>query len=188
MQEVIDTLSKYGYIILFFYSLGGGFVGIIAAGILSYIGKMDLYISMAVAATANALGDLILFYLGRYNKSVVMPYLSKHRRKLALCHVLMKKYGSKIIFFQKFVYGLKTFIPITIGLTKYEFSKFMIWNIFSAILWALFFGLLSFNAGAMLLAFADIVSQRPWIAPLIVVTLLALIWYYFSYATRKKNA
>ncbi|MDN2785340.1 DedA family protein, partial [Campylobacter coli] len=28
MQDMIDTLIKYGYIVLFFYSLGGGMVGI----------------------------------------------------------------------------------------------------------------------------------------------------------------
>jgi len=42
MQEILTSLSTYGYILLFVYSLGGGMVGIIAAGVLSYIGKMDI--------------------------------------------------------------------------------------------------------------------------------------------------
>ena len=90
-------------------------VALIAAGVLSYSGQMDLSFSIAVAFTANAIGDTALFYLSRYNKAQMMPYLKKHRRKLALSHLLMKKYGDKIIFFQKFVYGIKTLIPIAIG-------------------------------------------------------------------------
>ncbi len=47
MQDMIDTLIKYGYIVLFFYSLGGGMVGILAAGVLSSQGKMDLSFCIA---------------------------------------------------------------------------------------------------------------------------------------------
>ena len=126
MEDIINSLSTYGYIILFLYSLGGGMVAIIAAGILSYAGKMDLNTSIAVAFVANALGDSLLFYMSRYNKAQMMPYLKKHKRKLALSHILMKRYGDKIIFFQKFVYGIKTLIPIGIGMTKYSAIKFNI--------------------------------------------------------------
>ena len=90
-------------------------VAIIAAGVLSYAGKMDLSTSIVVAALANIIGSSFLFYMGRYNKSALMPYIKSHRRKLALSHILMKKYGDKIIFIQKFIYGLKTLVPMTIG-------------------------------------------------------------------------
>ena len=119
MEDILSSLSTYGYIILFLYSFGGGMVAIIAAGVLSYAGKMDLSASIAVAACANIIGSSFLFYMGRYNKKALMPYIRDHRRKLALSHILMKKYGDKIIFIQKFIYGLKTLVPMTIGLTKF---------------------------------------------------------------------
>ena len=53
MQETIDLIVKYGYIILFLYSLGGGFVALVGASVLSYAGKMDLTISIFVAVFAN---------------------------------------------------------------------------------------------------------------------------------------
>jgi len=84
MNDIFTSLSTYGYIILFLYSFGGGFFALVAAGILSYAGKMDITISIIVAFTANFIGDLTLFYIARYNKSIVMPYIKKHRRKLAL--------------------------------------------------------------------------------------------------------
>ena len=33
MQDIINSISTYGYIVLFFSSLGGGMVALIAAGI-----------------------------------------------------------------------------------------------------------------------------------------------------------
>ena len=63
MQETIDLIAKYGYVILFLYSLGGGFIALIGASVLSFAGKMDLTLSIVVAVIANFLGDLLLFYL-----------------------------------------------------------------------------------------------------------------------------
>ncbi len=186
MEDIINSLATYGYVILFFYSLGGGMVAIIAAGILSYAGKMDLATSIFIAFLANAIGDSLLFYMSRYNKSQMMPYLKKHKRKLALSHILMKRYGDKIIFFQKFVYGIKTLIPIAIGLTKYSFTKFNILNIISAAIWALLLGLSSFYAGEALSNFASYFSMYPWLAPLIIGSLLGALWLYFQKATEKK--
>jgi len=186
MESILDSLSTYGYIILFLYSLGGGMVAIIAAGILSFGGKMDLNTSIAVAFVANALGDSLLFYMSRYNKAQMMPYLKNHKRKLALSQLLMKKYGDKIIFFQKFVYGIKTLIPIAIGMTKYPIVKFNILNAISAFIWAVGLGYASYSAGETLTKFFSYFSSYPWLAPLIVATLLGAIWYYFKVATAKK--
>lgn len=186
MEDIFNSLSTYGYIGLFLYTLGGGMVAIIAAGIFSSLGKMDLSASIAVAFLANAIGDSLLFYISRYHKMEMMPYLRKQRRKLALSHLLMKRYGDKIIFFQKFVYGIKTLIPIAIGFTKYPAMKFNILNVISAAIWAFLLGYGSFLAGETLSSYTKYFSAYPWLAPLIVFSLLGLLWYYFKVATRKK--
>lgn len=185
MEDMLSNLSTYGYIALFLYSLGGGFVGLMAAGVLSYMGKMDLGVSLAVAMLSNFLGDTLLFYLARYHKHDVMNYFHKHRRKLALSHMLMKKHGSWIIFMQKFVYGIKTLIPLAIGLTKYDFTRFSILNFFAAVVWALVVGVGSYLAGKPIMGVYEFIAERPYIAPLIIVILGGLIWFYLSRATRK---
>lgn len=186
MEDTFSNLATYGYIGLFLYSLGGGFVAIIAAGVLSFMGKMDLTTSILIAFVANALGDFLLFYMARYQKTMMMDGLKKHRRKLALAHIMMKKNGSWIILFQKFVYGIKTLIPIAIGLTKYDFKKFAILNVLSAGVWALAFGLGSYYSGSFLMNIAETISQKPWIAPIILVVLGGALWLYMTHATKRK--
>jgi len=185
MEDTLNNLATYGYIGLFIYSLGGGFVGIVAAGVLSYLGKMDLTLSIGIAFLGNALGDVLLFWLTRYQKTMMMDTLRKHRRKLALSHILIKKHGDWVIFIQKFIYGLKTIIPIAIALTKYDFKKFALLNIFAAALWALVFGLASFYFGEVLSKFASYVNDNKWIAPVILITLGSLTWLYLHKATKK---
>ena len=186
MEDTFSNLATYGYIGLFLYSLGGGFVALIGAGVLSFMGKMDLTTSMFIAFVANALGDVLLFYMARYQKSMMMDGLKKHRRKLALSHVMMKKYGSWIILLQKFVYGIKTLIPIAIGLTKYDFKKFAILNVGSSAIWALAFGFGSYYSGSVLVKVAQTIGEKPWIAPLILVVFGSLLWFYMEKATKKK--
>lgn len=186
MEDTFSNLATYGYIGLFLYSLGGGFVALIGAGVLSFMGKMDLTLSITIAFLANALGDFMLFYMARYQKSMMMDGLRKHRRKLALAHIMMKKNGSWIILIQKFVYGIKTLIPIAIGLTKYEFKKFAILNIFSAAAWALIFGFGSYYSGSFLIKLAEIIGDKPWIAPIILVVFGGALWLYMTQATKKR--
>ena len=186
MEDTFSNLATYGYIGLFLYSLGGGFVALIGAGVLSFMGKMDLSTSILIAFIANALGDIMLFYMARYQKSMMMEGLKKHRRKLALSHVMMKKYGSWIILFQKFVYGIKTLIPIAIGLTKYDFKKFAILNVGASAVWALVFGFGSYYSGNMLMKVAETIGEKPWIAPIIVLIFGSLLWLYMEKATKKK--
>jgi membrane protein DedA with SNARE-associated domain len=187
LEDTFSNLTTYGYIGLFLYSLGGGFVALIGAGVLSFMGKMDLATSMSVAFVANAIGDVMLFYMARYQKSMMMDSIRKHRRKLALSHVMMKKYGSWIILIQKFVYGIKTLIPIAIGLTKYDFKKFAILNVVSSAVWVLVFGLGSYYSGDILVNFAGIISDKPWIAPIILIVFAGSLWIYMEQATKKKN-
>jgi membrane protein DedA with SNARE-associated domain len=151
------------------------------------MGKMDLATSMSVAFVANALGDVMLFYMARYQKKTMMEGIRKHRRKLALSHIMMKKYGSWIILMQKFVYGIKTLIPIAIGLTKYDFKKFAILNVISAAVWTLVFGFGSYFSGDALIKFANIISDKPWIAPIILVVFGGSLWFYLTYATKRKR-
>ncbi|MDD3324993.1 MAG: DedA family protein [Sulfurospirillaceae bacterium] len=188
MEDILSSLSTYGYIVLFLYSIGGGMVALIAAGVLSYTGKMDLTTCLVVATVANTLGDSLLFYMGRYNKSVMMPYLKKHRRKVALAHLLLKKYGDKIIFIKKFIYGAKTLIPVVAGLTKYNIVKFNIINAISAALWALIIGGGSYMAGEFLIELTKSISSKPWIAPLTLFSVVGLLWWYMSYATKSKKS
>lgn len=186
MQDILTNLSTYGYLILFLYSLGGGMVAIIGAGLLSFEGNMNLTLSIIIAALANFIGDMILVYMGRYNKSSVMPYFKSHKRKLALAQILFKKYGDKIIFIKKYIYGLKTLVPLAIGLTKYSLIKFTIINAICSAIWAISLGLASYYAGGFISKFASYFGDRSYLVPLFLFILLGLIWLYFSWATKKR--
>jgi len=186
MEDMLSNLVTYGYIGLFLYSLGGGFVALMAAAVLASQGKMDIGIVMGVAFVANFVGDTLLFYMARYHKNDMMNYLRTHRRKLALSHILMKRHGAWVIYMQKFVYGIKTLIPLAIGITKFPFVKFTINNFFATIVWVIVIGLGSYLAGNVLMSGYQVIADRPYLAPIILLSIAGLIWFYMSWATKKR--
>jgi membrane protein DedA with SNARE-associated domain len=186
MDDMLNNLSTYGYVVLFLYSLGGGFVALLGAGVLSFMGKMDISLSIAIAFTANFIGDSLMFYMSRYHKREMMEYFTKHRRKLAFSHLLLKKHGSWIIVVKKFIYGLKTLVPLAIGLTKYDFWKFSAYNALGALIWAIVVGGGSYLFGGALIEGYKVVANKPYLAPVMLVLIGGTIWIYLSRATKKR--
>jgi len=152
MEEMI---RDWGYIVLFLYSFGGGFLALVVAGILAFSGELNIYTVIVVAGVANFIGDQFLFTLARKNKAQAKQMMQKHRRKIAMSHLLMRKYGSWVIFLQKYVYGIKTLIPLAMGLTKYDYKKFMFFNVFATALWSILIGVASYMMGDLVYTYID---------------------------------
>ena len=132
----IRELKEYGYFILFLWSIIEGEMGLVMAGIMIHIGNMQYFMSIFVAGLGGFSGDQLYFYIGRFNKKRIQSKLYKQRRKFAIANLLLKKHGWLIIFMQRYLYGLRTVIPMSIGITQYSAKKFALINLISAWIWA----------------------------------------------------
>lgn len=135
-NKFIHLLKEYGYIILFAWSILEGEMGLIMGGLMCHTGDMQLFLAIFIAGLGGFVGDQIYFYVGRFNKGFIQRKLHSQRRKFAIAHLLLKKYGWPIIFVQRYMYGLRTVIPMSIGITKYSAKKFAFINLISAWVWA----------------------------------------------------
>jgi len=181
-----SSLETWGYLAVAFFSFGGSLFIIAAAGVFSFMGHMDLTTALMVAMVSNFMGDNFLFYLGKYHKKDIQPYYAKHKRKIALATLIMRKYGVLAIFIQKFLYGVKTLVPISMALSKYDFKKFVFFNIFASIIFILTIGLSAYFASESIISFFSVIQERPWIAPLVMFTVLGSLWYVVTHMTKKR--
>lgn len=182
-----SSLETWGYLAVAFFAFGGSLFIVAAAGVFSFMGNMDLTTALAVAMISNFMGDNFLFYLGKYQKKQIEPYYAKHKRKVALATLIMRKYGVFAIFIQKFIYGVKTLVPISMALAKYDFKKFIFFNIFATIVFVLTIGLSAYYASENIIAFFGYIKENPWIAPLILFTVIGGIWFALENMTKKKK-
>ncbi len=180
-----SSIETWGYLAIAFFSFGGSMLIVATAGVFAYLGHINLTYALLVAAIFNFLGDNFLFYLGRYNKKEIYKYLQKHKRKLAFTRLLMRKYGILAIFIQKFIYGVKTLIPIVMALGKYDFKKFVFYNFFASIFFVLSIGLAAYYSSDAIISIFNYLKTKPYLAPLFLIIIGALIWKYLKKVENK---
>jgi len=176
-ENLINLLKEYGYIILFIWSIFEGESGLVMAGVLSHTGDMNVVTSIIVAALGGFMGDQIYFYLGKINKKWVLKELEVHRRKFAKARFLLRKYGGWVIFIQRFLYGMRTIIPIAIGISGYDPKKYAIINFFSALIWASLTIIPAYYFGEALLALLKWMKVHWYFAIIFVAGMWGILWY-----------
>lgn len=136
LKSIIFEYKEWSYVVIFFWCMLEGELALILAGVLAHEGHVNLIMITFIAGLGGFAGDQIYFYIGRYNKSYIQKKLVKQRRKFAVAHLLLKKYGWLIILVQRYMYGFRTVIPMSIGITRYDAKKFALINLLSAWIWA----------------------------------------------------
>lgn len=178
-------ITDWGYFILFFWSVLEGELGLIFAGIAAHTGHLNVWMAIFIAGLGGFTGDQIYFYIGRFNKNYIQKKLVSQRRKLALAHLLLQKYGWPIIFIQRYMYGMRTIIPISIGLTRYSSVKFAIINLISAWVWAGITILLAWIFGEQILDILNFFKHHPYILVIGGIILIGGVVWYFNTQTKK---
>ncbi len=186
-ELLVELMKEYGYIILFLWSVLEGESGLIMAGLLTTTGDMNLYLAIFIAGLGGFAGDQIYFYIGRYNKKYVHRKFKGQRRKFALSHLLLKKYGWPIIFAQRYMYGMRTIIPIAIGLTRYDARMFAIINLFSAWTWAAITIVPVWYFGEEILELLNQAKEYWYFAIPLALGLVGGVSYYFKKATAQTD-
>ncbi|MFZ2969008.1 MAG: DedA family protein [Sulfuricurvum sp.] len=176
----LEWLKEYGYIVLFGWSMLEGELGLVMAGIMSHTGDMFLPIALLFGALGGFVGDQIYFYIGRYNKKYIHNKLRSQRHKFAIAHLLLIKYGWPIIFAQRYMYGMRTAIPMAIGLTHYSSRRFAVINLISAFFWAAMTIIPAYYFGKELLAVLGWIKAHWYFAIPLVIVIFGSLSYLFS--------
>ncbi|BBG66003.1 lipoprotein B [Hydrogenimonas sp.] len=180
-QFLIEALQQYGYIILFLWSVLEGELGLVMAGTMVHTGHMNMGLAIFIAGLGGFTGDQIYFYIGRYNKRFIHKYMHRHRRKFAIAHLLLKKYGWPIIFIQRYLYGFRTIIPMSIGLTRYDAKKFALINFISAQVWAAITIVLAYIFGEQIIALLEYAKEHWYLAiPFAILLFLGMSYLFRS--------
>lgn len=182
-----NYLEDWGYLILFVWSLIEGELGLVFAGLAVHDQKMAFIPTILIAGVAASIADQFYFFIGRYNRRAIQERLSSQRRKFALASKLLQKHGWTIIFLQRFMYGMRTVLPMSIGTTRYPAYKFGIINLISSWIWAFIVVALTEYFGEEIFQVIDWFADHPLILISIVVVILLSVWWVFHTQTKKKE-
>ncbi|WP_297575283.1 DedA family protein [uncultured Campylobacter sp.] len=180
LRDFLNNYQQYAYIIIFVWCVIEGELALILGGIFAHEGYVNLGLIILFASFGAFLGDQLNFYIGRYSKGYINKKLAKQRQKFAIAHLLLQKYGWPIIFVQRYMYGFRTIIPMSIGVTRYDAKKFAIINLVSSFAWATKTILLAWYFGDEIWQLVAIIERHWYIAVPLIVLFLGTIIYIFK--------
>lgn len=176
---IVDLVRTYGYLILFFWCILEGETALVTAGVFAHTGDMNLAMAISVGALGGMAGDQVYFHIGRTNKNYIYKKLYKQRRKFAIAHMLLKDHGRKIIFLQRFLYGLRVVIPVSVGLTRYNRFHYTIINTFSSLTWASLFCVPAWFLGEEILTLLTYAQKHWYFALPVILLFIGSIVFFF---------
>jgi membrane-associated protein len=109
------------------------------AGLLASSGviHVPVWLVIVVAFVAAGLGDQVGYFLGhRFGRGLFKPDARVLKtRYLNEAEGFFAKYGGPALILGRFVPVVRTYVPLAAGTSRYDYRKFLIWNLTGAATW-----------------------------------------------------
>jgi membrane protein DedA with SNARE-associated domain len=143
-------IEQYGYLAVLIGTFLEGETVVILAGFAAHRGYLHLPLVICAAFAGTLIGDQLFYFLGHKHSQAVLarrpswvPRIEKARKLVAGHQVL-------IILGFRFLYGLRTVIPFTLGAAAVPLRVFLPLNILGALIWAMAIGYAGYLFGQTL--------------------------------------
>ncbi|OGG61259.1 hypothetical protein A3C87_01530 [Candidatus Kaiserbacteria bacterium RIFCSPHIGHO2_02_FULL_49_34] len=138
MNEAILFLETYGYLAVLIGSLFEGELILFVAGILSHQQLLDLnFTGVYFAAAFGALiGDNAWFLLGRYRRTWVSLRMPRAYARARAAFSVYEKRPQLMSAGMRFMYGFRTLVPLSMGLSHVPYRTFLLFNALGALAWS----------------------------------------------------
>jgi membrane-associated protein len=142
--------------------------------------ELEIWRLIVAGALGAIVGDSMLYWLSR---TVLRKFMAgrvdqaEQNEKVARSLRLFGEQASMLIVFGRFVPGLRFVVGATMGLTRYSYSRFLLWDSIGSVSWAAFSCVSSYLVGS-------VIDDRPVVSMLVslVITtaLLAALYRRFK--------
>ncbi|MBF7142287.1 MULTISPECIES: DedA family protein [Pseudomonas] len=143
-------LNDFGYLALFLGTFFEGETILVLAGFLAFRGYMDINLVMLVAFFGSYAGDQLWYFLGRRHGRRLLARKPRWQTlgDRALEHI--RKHPDLWVLSFRFVYGLRTVMPVAIGLSGYPPRRYLLLNGIGAAVWSIALGQAAYHFGSVL--------------------------------------
>ena len=140
MAALFLHLRRYGYWVVFVGTLLEGEIVMLSAGVLAYVGVLNIWWVIIVGTVGAVLGDNFWFWAGRRGG---VPFVHRYGGYVGLSHahverarVFLEKRGSQTIIISRFVYGTKIVSALMAGALGMSAARFYRANLAGSVAWA----------------------------------------------------
>jgi len=146
LQTLVTFFMQYGYFAVFGVLILCGFglpvpedISLTAGGVISGLGYTDVHVMFFVGMAGVLLGDSFVFWLGSHygERALKLPILKTvlHPERFGKVQEQFKKHGKWVVFFGRFMPGLRMPIFFTAGTSgQISFLRFLFTDGFAALI------------------------------------------------------
>lgn len=179
-----NFLNEFGYFALFLGTFFEGETILVLAGFLAFRGYMDLNMVILIAFCGSYAGDQLWYFMGRRHGRRILARKPRWQLMGDKALRLVRKHPDIWVLSFRFVYGLRTVMPVAIGMSGYPPGRYLLLNGIGAAVWAAALGSAAYHFGAVMEGLlGNIKKYEMWVLGGLVVLGLAL-WL----RRRMKNA
>ena len=147
LMSLIQNFSIVGYLLIallaflesfaFVGLIIPGSIAVIIGGFLAAHGSLNITILYIFVFVSGFLGDNFSFYLGKHNNISFQKDNKIFKQQMLIRGKnFFEKYGAKSVFLGRFVGWVRPIIPYIAGMFELDNRVFILWSIFSSLLWA----------------------------------------------------
>ncbi|HEY9097325.1 MAG TPA: DedA family protein [Thiobacillus sp.] len=179
-------IAQYGLAAVFAGSLLEGETVLLLAGYSAHRGYLSFPAVLAIAMLGAVMGDQIWFALGRRQGARLTaqrPWLDTRVQRALL---LIERHPIAIILAMRFAWGLRTALPIAVGMSRISWQRFLLLNLLSALVWAPLVAGTGYFFGALLARYSSNLHRvEHW--GMLAILILALIVHFAARRRRRHS-
>lgn len=179
MPELSELIHHYGYLAILLGTIIEGETVCVLGGIAAHKHWLNLPLAMFCASLGGALGDTIMFMLGRYFGTRLVQRFSKGADgRVHLMQQKIRQHQGMAIFGVRFIYGLRLVGPVVIGASDVSIARFILFNSLGAVTWGMLFvggGYLFGNLFSHIMG--DVEKNLVWLVPVLILVVMGFHWW-----------
>jgi membrane protein DedA with SNARE-associated domain len=177
-------ISQFGYPALIAGLLLEGETVLVLAAFLAHRGYLNLSLVILMGFLVTFASDQFFFWLGRTKGGQFLASRPAWKQNVDKAKSLLHRNTTLLFLGFRFMYGLRTVLPLVFGLSQFDPKRFAVLNFIGAFLWATIFGFAGYVFGQVMeLVLVDVGKYEHWIA-LALAMIGVGVWLHRHYRAR----
>ncbi len=156
---------------------------LIVGGYLAYQGDLPLWTTMWVLFVGIMVSDMLGYAIGRRYGGWVYTHILGHwkfsARVAKRAEHYFDRYGEAVVFFSRVFSGIRTVVPLLAGHFKFDFKKFLIFDIAATVPWTIALVGASYALGHGLDLITEIAEVKRTVYALVAIAFVAYLCIRF---------
>jgi membrane protein DedA with SNARE-associated domain len=158
-MSIETIIAQFGYPALVGGLLLEGETFLVLGAFMAHRGYFDLRMVIGLGVVVSFVADQLFFALGRARGELLLARRPSWRPNVERAQRLLHR-NTKLLFIGfRFMYGLRTVMPFVFGMSRFDRTRFVIFNLVGALLWSTSFGLSGYAFGEVMEIVLEDVSR-----------------------------